>query len=67
MIYVFDATNNHGYVNSNEFKLTATVDTEITKEKELQSAIDSLGLVWDEETKEYKPVWDEETDEYKPL
>lgn len=67
MIYVFDATNNHGYVNSNEFKLTATVDTEITKEKELQSAIDSLGLVWDDETKEYKPVWDDETDEYKPL
>ncbi len=56
MIYVFDATNNHGYVNSNEFKLKTTVDTEITKEKELQGAIDQLGLVWDEELHEYRPM-----------
>lgn len=28
MVFVFDAVNNHGYVNSSEFKLTAKTETE---------------------------------------
>ncbi len=54
MVYVFDATNNHGYVNSNEFKLTATQAPE-TATDALEREIMQRGLVWDEKTKEYKP------------
>lgn len=54
MVYVFDATNNHGYVNSNEFKLTTTQPPE-TANDALEREIMQRGLVWDEVTKEYKP------------
>lgn len=56
MVYVFDATNNHGYVNSNEFKLTAAIENETDKEKELTNAINDLGLVWDSEKNDYIPM-----------
>lgn len=53
MVYVFDATNNHGYVNSNEFKLTATTAQDNTATLEQQIA--QSGLVWNDITKEFEP------------
>ncbi len=54
MVYVFDATNNHGYVNSNEFKLTET-----RAENEAQSVDDDIrtaGLVWNDALKKLEPM-----------
>jgi len=55
VVYVFDATNNHGYVNSNEFKLTPTQAQE-TATDALERELIQRGLVWDEDTKEYRPM-----------
>lgn len=54
MVGVFDLTNNHGYVNSNEFKLTAAVEPETSK-NDLEAEVDRLGLVWDSELKDFVP------------
>lgn len=54
VIFALDFTNNHGYVNSNEFKLTATHAPETAAEA-LERELMQKGLVWDEETKEFKP------------
>lgn len=55
MVYVFDACNNHGYVNTNQFTLTST-----TVEKPRNTALDeevaAAGLVWNETTKEFEPI-----------
>jgi len=54
MVGVFDLTNNHGYVNSNEFKLTSTVEVS-THKNDLEKEIDEYGLVWDSEKEDFKP------------
>lgn len=54
MVGVFDLTNNHGYVNSNEFKLTQNVEV-TTYKNNLEKAIDDYGLIWDSENEEFKP------------
>ena len=54
MVYVFDATNNHGYVNSNEFKLTAQTEYVEKDTNALEREIVERGLVWNEETKEFE-------------
>lgn len=60
ILQIFDATNNFGYVNSNEFKLVAepkpqndrmTIDTE-----QLEQQIQESGLVWDEDKQEFVPI-----------
>lgn len=57
MIYVFDATNNHGYVNSNEFKLTTPITEEYDRQSNiLEREIKERGLIWNDETKEYEPM-----------
>lgn len=54
MVGVFDLTNNHGYVNSNEFKLTQSLEVN-THKTDLEKAIDEYGLVWDSEKEEFRP------------
>ena len=55
MIFAFDFANNHGYVNTNEFKLT--VEPAQDKEQEERSALEAEirenGLIWDETTHTY--------------
>ena len=41
-------------VNSNEFKLTAAVEPETSK-NDLEAEVDRLGLVWDSELKDFVP------------
>lgn len=59
MVYVFDATNNHGYVNSNEFKLVPEQPKEsasrLLNQENLQKQLEDSGLVWDEALQEYRP------------
>lgn len=59
MVYVFDATNNHGYVNSNEFKLIPEQpkqnNNNVFDTENLQKQLEDSGLVWDEELQEYRP------------
>ena len=54
MVGVFDLTNNHGYVNSNEFKLTQTLEVN-THKNDLEKAIDEYGLEWDSVKEEFRP------------
>ena len=53
MVYVFDATNNHHYVNSNEFKLTATTEVVDKRANILELEIKERGLTWNEDKQEY--------------
>ena len=55
---IFDLCNNHGYVSTSEFKLTmndnnakAAADDDAT----LEQKIADMGLIWDEERKEFVP------------
>lgn len=55
MVYVFDATNNHGYVNSNEFKLSpGTADN--SPNQKIADEVRAAGLVWNETTREFEPM-----------
>ena len=56
MIMAFDFTNNHGYCNTNEFKLTAEVKSADTETNKLERELVERGLVWDEDKKEFVPV-----------
>lgn len=55
MIAAFDFCNNHGYVNTSEFKMT--VEAAPTKEQEQRTALEAeikeSGLIWDEVTQTY--------------
>lgn len=55
MVYVFDATNNHGYVNSNEFKLTPS-KPETEHKDNIDEQLKAAGLVWNEELQEFEPM-----------
>lgn len=55
MIMAFDFTNNHGYLNTTEYKLTAKVESADTDTNQLEREIVERGLVWDEERKEFIP------------
>lgn len=55
MIMAFDFTNNHGYLNTTEYKLTAKVESADTDTNKLEREIVERGLVWDEERKEFIP------------
>ena len=54
VLAIFDLTNNHGYVNSQEFKLE-TPAAEIRPGQTLEEKVQSAGLVWDATTGEYIP------------
>ena len=56
MIMAFDFTNNHGYCNTNEFKLTTEVKSADTETNKLERELVERGLVWDEDKKEFVPV-----------
>lgn len=55
MIAAFDFCNNHGYVNTSEFKMTVeAVPTKEQQEKQqLEAEIKESGLIWDEETQQF--------------
>lgn len=55
MVYVFDATNNHGYVNSNEFKLTQS-SPETEHKDNIDEQLKAAGLVWNEDLQEFEPM-----------
>lgn len=55
MVYVFDATNNHGYVNSNEFKLTQS-SPETGHKDNVDEQLKAAGLIWNEELQEFEPM-----------
>lgn len=56
MVFAFDMANNHGYHNTNEFKLTADfVPTkEQSERQQLEQEIADNGLVWNETTGEFE-------------
>jgi hypothetical protein len=56
MIMAFDFTNNHGYCNTNEFKLTTELKTPDTDTNKLERELVERGLVWDEDKHEFVPV-----------
>ena len=58
MIMAFDFCNNHGYINTSEYKLTTEVKTPDTDTNRLERELVEKGLVWDEEKKEFVPVED---------
>lgn len=49
---IFDLTNNHGYVNASEFKLTAEEAAHVDK-KDIESQLMDAGLIWDPERGEF--------------
>jgi len=55
MVYVFDATNNHGYVNSNEFKLTQGKTEENSGRANLEEQLKAAGVIWNDEKGEFEP------------
>lgn len=54
MIYVFDATNNHNYVNSTEFKLDNSGGQLITATADETARVSDL--IWNDITKRYEPM-----------
>lgn len=58
VLAMFDLTNNHGYVNSSEFKIDSERTTRTKEENRLTEKLDNAGLVWDAERGEYVPVVD---------
>ena len=54
MIYVFDATNNHNYVNSTEFKLDNNGGQLITATADETARVSDL--IWSDITKRYEPM-----------
>jgi hypothetical protein len=52
MVFAFDMTNNHQYLNTSEFKITAeqVVTTEQQKQADLEQEIADSGLVWNDKT-----------------
>lgn len=57
VLAVFDLTNNHGYVNTSEFKLTTEAPKqEQTQAEELESKLTAAGLIWDCDKQEYVPM-----------
>ena len=54
MVYVFDATNNHGYINSSEFKLKAEMPNQNGADS-IEWEMKKKGLVWDDDKGEFVP------------
>ena len=56
MLYMFDATNNHNYVNTSEFKLQATTIINQAPDSELERELLSNGLTWDDSKGEFGAI-----------
>lgn len=57
VLAVFDLANNHGYVNTSEFKvITEAPKQEQTQAEELESKLTAAGLIWDCDKQEYVPM-----------
>lgn len=56
MVYVFDATNNHDYVNSNEFKLTARTELVQNDMAQIERDMAVEGVAWDPEQGKFVPI-----------
>lgn len=52
---IFDLSNNHGYVNATEFKLSTNETESKENHDDLEAKILDAGLVWDNELKEFVP------------
>ena len=56
MVMAFDFCNNHGYVNTSEFKITTEPLTKDEMErKDIDELIKENGLRWNEDTKSFEP------------
>ena len=55
MVYVFDATNNHGYLNSSEFKMTVN-KPETERNDSIDEQIRAAGLIWNDELGEFEAM-----------
>lgn len=58
MIMAFDFCNNHGYINTSEYKLTTKIESVDPDTNKLERELVERGLVWDEDKKEFVPVED---------
>lgn len=56
MVFVFDSANNHGYVNTSEFKISTNEKTEETKQGNIDEQIRAAGLVWNEAKKQFEQM-----------
>jgi hypothetical protein len=56
VLFMFDSANNHGYVNTNEYKITATSTVISSEQTQLERDIVAQGLVWDDEKKDFIPI-----------
>ena len=55
MVYVFDAVNNHNYLNSTEFKMTVN-KPESERKDNIDEQLKAAGLIWNEELQEFEPM-----------
>ena len=55
-IAMFDLSNNHGYVNTSEFKIEAISDKTPVKPPTIEQQISYAGLVWNNEKGEFVPA-----------
>lgn len=56
VIAMFDLTNNHGYVNSSEFRIEPISDKAPERHLTLEQQALEEGLIWDDEKQDYVPV-----------
>ena len=56
VIAMFDLSNNHGYVNTSEFKIEAISDKTPVKPPTIEQQISYAGLVWNNEKGEFVPA-----------
>ena len=62
VLYMFDSANNHNYINTNEFKITATNTVINSEQSQIEQEITNNGLVWDDQEKRFVPVTGETKD-----
>lgn len=55
MVYVFDAVNNHNYLNSTEFKMKVN-KPETERKDNIDEQLKAAGLIWNEELQEFEPM-----------
>ena len=57
MLAVFDLANNHGYVNTSEFKvITEPPKVEQERGEDIEAKLTAAGLIWDADLQEYVPM-----------
>jgi hypothetical protein len=56
VLYIFDATNNHDYINAAEFKMQNTTMIIKTDESALEREMISSGLSWNESTGDFNAI-----------